>query len=118
MTKKQIKERRCALTSKCGCRTPCFRGIASASFGIVATLCAARSAKSSTTTRRKRAIGMAHDQNAADLLTENTKMQDALLSIKGLVCGGKHPGWASDFKITQTRSHIADLCDVALRTNR
>lgn len=43
-----------------------------------------------------------------------TKLAEALQSIKLWVCGDRHPNWASDWATICSRQNIADLCDGAL----
>lgn len=44
--------------------------------------------------------------------------REALLDIKNLTCGDKHPNWSNDQATYATRSKIADICDIALIRER
>lgn len=46
---------------------------------------------------------------------EIERLRAALLEVKAYVCGDRHPHWREDsYRVTLTRSTIADICDVAL----
>ncbi|WP_144106800.1 ClpX C4-type zinc finger protein [Paraburkholderia sp. BCC1886] len=67
-----------------------------------------------------------HDPALRDLVNKPIEVQaaakaragivmGALMRIKSLVIGDRHPRWSEDSQVTHTRGTIADICDETLR---
>ena len=54
-------------------------------------------------------------KHAIEMTGEIADLKTALRKIKALVVGDALPNWDRGMRTTQTRGHIADLCDIALR---
>lgn len=50
-----------------------------------------------------------------DAKAEIRRLRVVLMKVKELVVGDKIPNWQDNYRTTNTRSQIADLCDLALK---